>query len=233
MKTTVAVIFGLFLLLGCSTSEHEMNLTGEISGLKKGTIYLQKIDDTTLITLDSIVVDGKAQFHFNTEIMSPEVYYITMQFADSLKTEKSIAFFAEPSEIIITSKLEDFEIESTVSGSVNHQKWDDYKLLMKRYRDKNLDLIEQQFNALKDGQDSIAQAVEEMQAKLVSSRYLATVNFAKNNHNFEIAPYLMLAEISNANLKYHDTIYKLLTPKIKDSKYGKALESFIQERKTE
>lgn len=233
MKTTLTIIFGLFLLIGCSSSEHEMNLTGEISGLRKGTIYLQKIDDTTLITLDSMKVDGKALFHFNAEIMSPEVYYITMQFADSLKTEKSIAFFAEPSEIIVNSKLENFEIESMVSGSVNHQKWEDYQQLMKRYKDKNLELIEQQFNALKDGKDSIAQAVEGMQRKLLSSRYLATVNFAKNNNDFEIAPYLMLSEVANANLKYHDTIYKLLTPKIKDSKYGKALESFIQERKTE
>lgn len=86
---------------------------------------------------------------------------------------------------------------------------------------------------MKDGQDSVLQVTTELQKKLLSSRYLATVNFAKNNHDLEIAPYLMLSEVPNANLKYHDTIYKLLTPKIKDSKYGKALESFIQQRKTE
>jgi Domain of unknown function (DUF4369) len=233
MKTTLSILIGLFLLIGCSSSENEMKLTGEIAGLRKGMIYLQRIDDTTLVTIDSIKVNGKAEFHFNTEIISPEVYYITMQFADSMKTRKSIAFFAEPSEIMVNSKLENFEIESTVSGSVNQEKWDAFQELMKRYKDKNLELIEKQFNALKDGRDSILQATEEMQKKLLSSRYLATVNFAKNNNDFEIAPYLMLSEVPNANLKYHDTIYKLLTPKIKDSKYGKALESFIQERKTE
>lgn len=233
MKTSLSLFFGLLLLIGCSSSEHEMNLSGEISGLRKGTIYLQKIVDTALISIDSIKVDGKAEFHFKSEILSPEVYYITMQFADSLKTEKSIAFFAEPSAIIVHSKLENFEIESSVSGSVNQQKWDDYQQLMNRYKNKNLELIEQQFNAMKDGQDSVLQVTTELQKKLLSSRYLATVNFAKNNHDLEIAPYLMLSEVPNANLKYHDTIYKLLTPKIKDSKYGKALESFIQQRKTE
>ncbi len=43
----------------------------------------------------------------------------------------------------------------------------------------------------------------------------------------------MLSEVSNANIKYLDTVYVNLTPKIKDSKYGKALESFIIERKKE
>jgi len=41
----------------------------------------------------------------------------------------------------------------------------------------------------------------------------------------------MLSEVYDANVKYLDTVYKSLTPKIKDSKYGIALESFIQERK--
>ncbi len=57
-----------------------------------------------------------------------------------------------------------------------------------------------------------------------------TVNFAMNHQEYELAPYLMLSEIYNSNTKYLDTVYKSLTPKIKDSKYGKALESLIQSR---
>jgi len=67
--------------------------------------------------------------------------------------------------------------------------------------------------------------------KLLRARYLATVNFAKNHKDMPIAPYLMLAEIPDVNLKYHDTIYKLLSPKIKNSKYGKALELFMNQQK--
>lgn len=128
----------------------------------------------------------------------------------------------------MNSKLKNYEIESKVLGSVNQEKWETYKLLMKRYNDKNLELIEKHFNAMKEGQDSLATAYEAQRNKLIASRYLATVNFAKNQSDYEIAPYLMLTEVYDANIKYHDTIYKLLTPKIKDSKYGKALESFIK-----
>ena len=66
----------------------------------------------------------------------------------------------------------------------------------------------------------------------LSSKYLATVNFALNNKDKEVAPYLLLTEIYDANIKYLDTVYTSLTPKIKDSKYGTLLESFISERKT-
>tara|TARA_R110002033_G_scaffold1173_5_gene11021 strand:- start:1167 stop:1322 length:156 start_codon:yes stop_codon:yes gene_type:complete len=43
-----------------------------------------------------------------------------------------------------------------------------------------------------------------------------------------VAPYLALTEIYNAQVKYLDTISNSLTPKVKDSKYGKELQSFIK-----
>jgi len=233
MKIFVSIISVFILLLSCKKNSGEMYLSAEIQGLRKGTLLLQKIEDSKLITLDSLPVSGKAVFQFHSEIPSPEVYYLTMRFADSLQTEKSIPFFAEAAELKLVSKLDNYEFESSVTGSVNHQKWDEYRKLMSRYVDKNLELIEKQLQALKEGKDSLAVALGNQQQKLIRTRYLATINFAKNHSDFELAPYLMLSEVYDANIKYHDTIYKLLSPKIKDSKYGKALESFIQDRKKE
>lgn len=233
MRQTLYFAFTFLMLVGCTTSESEMLLTGNISGLKKGSLLLQKVSDTALVTLDSVKIDGDATFQFNVEVASPEVYYLTMQFADSVKTEKRIPFFAESGNINIVSELKNYDIESLITGSVNQEKWNEYKKLMKRYNDRNLDLIEQQFNALKDGNQAKADSVGSAQEKLVRSRYLATVNFAKNQKEYEIAPYLMISEVNDANIKYHDTIYKLLAPKIKDSKYGKALESLIENRKND
>ncbi|WP_316931602.1 hypothetical protein [Flavimarina sp. Hel_I_48] len=66
---------------------------------------------------------------------------------------------------------------------------------------------------------------------LVRRKYLYTVNFAMNNKNLEVAPYLAISEIFDANVKYLDTIYKALEPDIRKSKYGKTLKGFIKERK--
>ena len=46
----------LFFLIGCAP-EHEMQLTGTIDGLKKGTLLLQKVEDTMLVSVDSITID--------------------------------------------------------------------------------------------------------------------------------------------------------------------------------
>jgi hypothetical protein len=54
-----------------------------------------------------------------------------------------------------------------------------------------------------------------------------------NNKNSEIAPYIALAEIYNANVKYLDTIYNALPKEIANSKYGLELDKFIKKRKEE
>ena len=52
-----------------------------------------------------------------------------------------------------------------------------------------------------------------------------------NNRESEVAPYLALSEIYDANVKWLDTINNSLTPKIKGSKYGKELQIFIDKIK--
>ena len=225
-------VFSAFLVIISCTPKNTMNVSGNIENLRKGILLLQKIEDSTYITIDSIVVNGDASFKFTTVVESPEVYLLTMRFNDSLQTEKKIPFFAEASKINIQSKLENFEFVSTVTGSKNQEKWDEYLQIMKRYDDRNLELIKKQFEAVKANDEALKIALEVQQEKLINSRYLATVNFSKNHNNFELAPYLMLTEAAEVNIKLQDTVYNNLTPKIKDSKYGKILESYLNEIKS-
>ena len=89
---------------------------------------------------------------------------------------------------------------------------------------------EQNLNALKSGDDSLANVLSLQQERLMSSRYLAAINFAKNNGDLALAPYLMTTDAFDANLKYHDTVYSSLTPEIQNSKYGKELKAIIKTR---
>jgi len=233
MKHHFALLALFFLLLSCGgdPSENSMLLTGEVKGLKKGSLYLQKVMDTAYVTLDSMLVDGSAIFSFSEEITAPEVYYLTLTFQDSSNVIKRLPFFAEVGNVTVHTTLENYERDAQITGSVNQEKLNQYKVLMKRYNDKNLDLIKEGFDALKEENDSLVTTNKSEQDRLLKNRYLAAVNFAINNGDYEVAPYITLNEIFDVNTKYLDTIYTSLTPKIKDSKYGKALESFITERK--
>ncbi len=210
-----------------------MHLTGEVKGLKKGTLLLQKVEDTLLVSVDSIIVDGDSHFEFSEEIKSPEMYYVYVRLKDGTIKDDRIPFFAEPGEITITTTLKNFEVDAHIVGLSNEKVLNDYKQILERYTTKNLEYLEAGFNALREGNDSMVINIEKKQKDLVTSKYLMTVNFALNHKDYEVAPYLMLSEVYDANIKYLDTVYGALTPKIKDSKYGKALESYILKRKQE
>lgn len=208
-----------------------MNLTGTVKGLKKGVIILQKFKDTVLVSVDSMIVDGSSDFAFSEKINSPEVYYLYVRLKDGTLRDDRIAFFAENSDINIKTNLKNFGSAAIVTGSENDKTLKEFLKVKERYVMKNLSLIEERLKINPRKNDSAAIKIDEKQRTLLSSKYFATINFALNNKDKEVAPYLMLSEVYDSNIKYLDTVYNALTPKVKDSKYGKELESYIVNRK--
>lgn len=235
MRNAITLFVFTLLLSACQSgpSEGEMLLTGKINGLKKGRIVLQKQIDTILVGVDSMDVDGMAEFRFIDAVDSPQIYFLTVHFQDSVSRSRQLPFFAEASSIDIQTNLKEFPMVAWVNGSANQDLLEEYRSLVDRFNQKNLEYIEGQLNAIKDGNDSLNDVFSTKQERLLRSKYLATVNFAMNHSDMEVAPYLMLSEAFDAHIKYLDTIYNGLTPKIKDSKYGVELESFIAERKAQ
>ena len=224
------VIFGLMMFMAfsqCTTENKNTVISGAVDGLKKGHLLVQELSDTLLVTLDSIHVEGNARFTFNIDLTEPQVLYLALIFQDSVTQTKYIPFFAEPGIITVDTSLENYEVDYTITGSKNEALWNDYRQLMSRYKQRKLDYIKEELSAMQTGNVADIETWRVQQQKLMTSRYLATVNFAKNHQDMAIAPYLMLLEIPDVNPNYHDTIFKLLRPEIKNSKYGIALESFI------
>lgn len=226
---SIAIIF--LTLIGCSTDTEKMNLTGTVKGLKKGTLLLQKFEDTVLVTVDSVLVDGNSNFSFSEKVESPEIYYLYVRLKDGSLRDDRITFFAENSAMDIQTNLTNFGNAAVVKGSKNDSILKEFDKLKQRYVTKNLDFIEQRFKIGKKNSDSLEMDLSRKQNALILSKYLATINFALNNKDYEVAPYLILSEAYNSNVKYLDTVYNALAPKIKNSKYGKELELFIVNRK--
>ncbi len=232
MRYLLAVIIVLAAFIGCTSETEMMNLTGTVKGLKKGTLLLQKFEDTVLITVDSVLVDGNSDFSFSEKVESPEIYYLYVRLKDGTLRDDRITFFAENSAMNIKTNLQNFGSAAIITGSKNDSILKEYDKVKQRYISRNLELIEQRLKlGTNSKNDSLTTVLNQQQNALVSSKYLATINFALNHKDFEIAPYLMLSEAYSSNIKYLDTVYKILSPKIKDSKYGKELESFIVNRK--
>ena len=231
MNKYLTLLTVLILLIACSSNEDKMMLTGNVKGLKKGTLLLQKIQDSVLVSIDSVLVNGSSLFSFEETILEPEIYYLNLRLENGILKDDRISFFAEANPINISTNLTNFAIDAKVTGSNNQEKYKTYKKIIDRYSDRNLELIEQIFEAKKKGNDSLAIKLNSHQNSILAKKYLATISFALSNKDFEISPYLMVSHVNDTKLVYLDSVYNNLTPKIKDSKYGKDLESLIVSRK--
>ena len=59
-----------------------MNITGNIDGLKKGTLYLQTEKDSLVVNLDSVNLKGSGNYKLGTNIVEPDIYYLYLDKKD-------------------------------------------------------------------------------------------------------------------------------------------------------
>lgn len=209
-----------------------MHVSGRVDGLRKGTLFLQKVLDSTLINIDSIVINGNPEFNFKTKIESPEIYYLYLNKDDGDTLNDRVMFFAEKGEITINTLLKTFESSAKVSGSENQELLQEYRKIARQFNAKNLDYIKAYINNAKSANDSrSSDSIQKEMDNLLKRRYLYALNFAITHGDNAIAPYIALTEVSDANIKYLDTVASKLTEEVKSSKYGKLLIDLIANRK--
>ncbi len=230
------IILSIVLIgLGCNTKNKQGNVSirGSIKGLKKGTLYLQKVKDTILINLDSLVIEGDPQFTFHTDVQEPEIHYLHLDKHDGAQYNDRIDFFAEPGEVIINTSLNGFEKNVAIVGGKNQMKLQEFKKMNRRFNDRNLRLLKENFEAKKQNDQEKLIENDEIYKRLLKQRYLYTINFAMNNRKLEVAPYITMQEVFDANITYLDTVANSLSKRVRKSKYGKQLIEYIKKRKAE
>lgn len=233
MKYSIVACLVMALMVSCEKKEQKGNLhiTGNIKGLKKGTLYIQKIVDTSLVAIDTIAIDGNSAFTSDLDIKSPEMYYLFLDRGVTNSLDNNLPFFAEAGNINIETQLDQFLSGAKITGSKNNEKYVEYKKVKLRFTDQNLMLMEQKLHAYRNNNKKVIDSIEKLQDANIKRLYLFTTNFVVSNKDLELGPFLALSEISNINLKYLDTIQKSMTPKVAKSFYGEKLTQYYNERK--
>ncbi len=232
MKKVILLSFiGLFLTSCASDDKNNMVVNGSIKGLKKGTLFLQQIQDTTLKNIDSLEIKGNGDFNFSTAIENPDIFYLYLVKDDNNDINDRITFFGEPGIITIETSWNLFEKEAKVKGSKANDTYEQYKKGMSRYNAKDLEILQARFNP-KFSNDSLAiDSLIKLGDKNLYRSYAFGLNFALNNKDSYVAPYIAMNEVADANVKYLDSIYKMLTPEVAESKYGKKLKQHLEDLK--
>jgi len=220
------LVIGLLLLIVACSKEKELGnmvVQGKIKGIKKGTLYLKKMRDTLIVSVDSIRLFGKDSFTLTDNITSPEMYFLTLD-----QNQSTLSFFGEEGNITVNDQIEKFGISPRIEGSNNQKILEKYKEVANKFQDKQLDLLAANMQAQIDSDIETSQSLRKQAEKQNLKKYIFTINFALNNSDTEAAAYITLTELVNANVKYLDSINNSLTKKVKQSYYGEKLAGFIK-----
>ena len=229
-KNLIYTAFIISLFFSCENdSDTNFILKGNVKNLKKGVLYLQKDGKSTIINLDSVVVKGEPNFELKANIEEPVLLYLKLQKNDG--QEHYIPFFADKGITEINTTLKGFSSAAKIKGSKQQVVLEAYQELMTDFKNKNLDLLKANFEAVKRKDTTTTDSLYKQSERLLRLKYASIINYALNNKDSEVAPYLALYEIPNTSAKYLDSIYNNLKPDIKASIYGKKLGKVLSDFK--
>ena len=233
MRNVIITLISFAILASCGTkdTENTMTVTGKVKGLKKGTLYLQHIPDTSLVVIDSLKIEGDGNFTFKTELDSPEIFYFYLNKKDNNDINDRITFFGEPGIITINTNWNTFDTKAKIEGSESHKKLEEYRKVMSRFNTTNLEIMRAVYDP-ETPKDSLTQdSIQKASDRNLRRGYLFALNFALNNKESHIAPYIALKEVPDANKIYLDSINNSLSPEVANGKYGRALQEYLEEEK--
>lgn len=230
MKNIIVVLVVSILMIACSSKKDgNMVVEGTIKGLKKGTLYLQKMNDTAIISIDSVNVLGDGNFRLTDNLESPEMYYLTY---NGNANDKRILFFGGKGTITINDNMSTFGFSPEIIGSPNQLVLDKFLKINNQFKNQRLEFIKKEFDARQSKNTDLIENLEKDYNKMIRRKYLYTTNFALSNSGYEAAAYIALTELYDANIKLLDTINKKLSMDVKNSVYGKRLDKYISKIKS-
>ena len=147
MNKIITVVIAALLILACSSKKNgNMIVKGNIKGLKKGTLYLQKMNDTAIVSIDSMNVYGDGNFTLTDNVDSPVMYYLTF---DGNATDKRILFFGNKGTITINDHIDTFGFSPEITGSKNQLVLNDYMNINNQFKNQRLEFIKKEFEAVR------------------------------------------------------------------------------------
>ena len=178
MKKLLSGFLMAGILFACSDKKSDKNfeITGTIKGLKKGTLYIQHIEDTAVVTIDTIKIDGNSSFSSAFDLKSPEMLYLYLDRGTSNTIDNRLQFFAEPGKLNIETDLELFYANAKITGSKNQELYEKYKKIASRYNDEQLLLTEERFKALKSNNEAAILSNESKYNAILKRKYLYAIN---------------------------------------------------------
>lgn len=223
MRKYILIIVAGVLMTACQQNKG-LNLQVKVDGLKKGTLYIESIQDTVLVQLDSIEVRGNKQIEFDVALDQPQMLYLHLDKNDENAFNDRLLFFAEQGQMSIRSTREAFENDAQVKGSNTDSIYRIYQEVLTSFSKRDIELL--QLSIDPDYATKI-DSISTLAASNERRKFLYVLNFALNQNNSILAPYSIVYDGDGLAPKWKDSVYQSLTDDIKNSPMGESLKALL------
>ena len=238
MKNLIYLLTIVLAISSCGSdnkSTGNLTINGSIEGLRVGKVLLQKIEDSTLHTVDSVSLNGESSFTLSGIIDEPQIMYLHLDIKDGTEYDDRLIFFAEDTVMTLYSKLNNFEKEAVITGSKNQEILSEYNGNKSKLNQVYTELIKRSM-LIDNDEKATPEEIERLNEdydKYLRKKVLYAVNFAQRFKDKEVAPYILITDAFDANPILLDSTFQKMPKKIQTSRYGKQLSELIEKSKEE
>ena len=198
-----------------------------VKDLKKGILYLERVQDSILVAVDSVQITKEKPIVLEADLNHPELFYVLLDRNKADNFDNRIPFFGEAGNISIQTTLDGYVTKAEVVGSPTQDIFNSYNKVIRQFNNEEIDLLAAYLQAqISQNSDSLA-LLEKQSASLAKRKILFTANFAVNNNNSVIAPYLALYNLTSGSKTLLDTIAASMSDDVRNSSYGKQLRDYL------
>ena len=198
-----------------------------VKDLKKGILYLERLQDSILVAVDSVQITQEKPIVLEADLNHPELFYVLLVRNKADDFDNRISFFGEAGNISIQTTLDGYVTKAEVIGSPTQDIFNSYIKVISQFNNEELDLLAAYLQAqINQNNDSLA-LIEKQSADLAKRKLLFTANFAVNNNTSVIAPYLALYNLTSGSKTLLDTIAASMSDDVRNSSYGKQLRDYL------
>lgn len=198
-----------------------------VKDLKKGTLYLERVQDSILVAVDSMQITQEKPIVLEADLNHPELFYVLLDRNKADDFDNRIPFFGEAGNISIQTTLDGYVTKAEVVGSPTQDIFNSYNKVISQFNNEELDLLAAYLQAqISQNSDSLA-LLEKQSTSLAKRKILFTANFAVNNRTSVIAPYLALYNLTSDSKSLLDTIAASMSDDVRNSSYGKQLRDYL------
>ncbi|WP_213520568.1 DUF4369 domain-containing protein [Nonlabens sp.] len=234
MKKLFFLLIGLTFISSCRNSHsNKFSVSGTVDGVKIGKIYLQRLQDSILIDVDSALFNGNSDYTLTTDLDQTQIMYLHLDVNDGTDFNDRLLFFAEDTTMTINSSWDKFEKDAVISGSKNQDIYTEFRKNSDPLDKVYTDLVKRSLSLTDETRTvAITDSINAAYDKYLRKKVLHAINYAQLHKEKEVAPYILINEASEANPILLDSVYQKMPKKIQTTVYGKQLSELIKKSKS-